>query len=203
MRSLQPQGCSWRLAGRTMAIVLGPLLWLMHAGVGAQSISPVMPAGSAAGSSSGAALAAVTPVAAVPVAAAVAVPDYHPSMGDLMTMAVQPRHIKLGLAGAQRNWAYATYELSELRNAFNRIGRTIPKYNGADTPAVLDAMTHAPLDSLEQAIRAGSAAQFKQAYAVLTATCNACHISQNHAPVVIKVPDAASYPDQDFRTPKR
>ena len=34
---------------------------------------------------------------------ATATADYHPSMGDLMTMAVQPRHIKLGLAGQQKN----------------------------------------------------------------------------------------------------
>ncbi len=31
-------------------------------------------------------------------------PDYHPSMGDLMTMAIQPRHTKLGLAGQHKNW---------------------------------------------------------------------------------------------------
>jgi hypothetical protein len=47
-------------------------------------------------------------------------PDYHPSLGDLMTMAVQPRHTKLGLAGQARNWPYAQYELSELRNALAR-----------------------------------------------------------------------------------
>ena len=63
--------------------------------------------------------------------AAAPTPDYHPSFGDLMTMAVQPRHIKLGIAGAAGNWAYAAYEVSELKNAFARIARTIPSYNGA------------------------------------------------------------------------
>lgn len=51
-------------------------------------------------------------------------PDYHPSMGDLMTMAVQPRHIKLGLAGKYQNWIYAKYELGELRNGFTRVDHT-------------------------------------------------------------------------------
>jgi len=46
--------------------------------------------------------------------AVAAQPDYHPSLGDLMTMAVQPRHIKLGMAGKARNWEYAAYETSEL-----------------------------------------------------------------------------------------
>jgi hypothetical protein len=127
------------------------------------------------------------------------VPDYHPSMGDLMTMAVQPRHIKLGLAGSRKNWTYAAYELSELRNAFARIGRTIPKYQSTDTGAVATAMTKAPLDALAQAVTEKSPVQFATAYAQLTRACNDCHSSQNHGAVVIQVPKEAIYPDQDFR----
>src|SRR5947209_18290221 len=81
-------------------------------------------------------------------------PEYHPSLGDLMTMAVQPRHIKLGLAGQRRNWAYAAYELSELRNAFGRVGRTVPVYRDVDLPSLITALTAAPLDAVDQAIRA-------------------------------------------------
>ena len=126
-------------------------------------------------------------------------PDYHPSMGDLMTMAVQPRHIKLGLAGRQNNWPYAAYELNELRNAFARIARTIPKYQTMDTAEMMTALTKAPLDALDQAITSTNPAQFKAAYAQLTQTCNACHLSQKHGAVVIKLPDAAMFSDQDFR----
>ena len=130
-------------------------------------------------------------------------PDYHPSMGDLMTMAVQPRHIKLGLAGRQNNWAYASYELSELRNAFARIARTIPKYQTMDTAEMMTALTKAPLDTLEQAIKTSNGTQFNAAYAQLTQACNICHQSQKHAAVVIKIPDAAMFPDQDFRPAPR
>jgi hypothetical protein len=126
-------------------------------------------------------------------------PEYHPSMGDLMTMAVQPRHIKLGLAGQQKNWAYASYELSELRNAFSRIARTIPKYQVMDTAEMMTALTKAPLDALEQAITTTNSARFGAAYEQLTQACNACHLSQKHGPVVIKIPDAAMFSDQDFR----
>ncbi len=83
-------------------------------------------------------------------------------MGDLMTIAVQPRHIKLGLAGKQKNWQYATYELSELRNAFARIARTIPKYQNMDTAEMMTALTQAPLDTLAEAITATSSAKFKR-----------------------------------------
>jgi hypothetical protein len=125
-------------------------------------------------------------------------PDYHPSMGDLMTMVVQPRHIKLGLAGKQQNWVYAKYELSELRNAFARIARAIPQYQSIDTAALTTAIMQAPLNTLEQAIDANSATQFTAAYAQLTQACNACHRDRNHAAIVITVPDAAMFPDQDF-----
>jgi hypothetical protein len=125
-------------------------------------------------------------------------PEYHPSMGDLMTMAVQPRHTKLGIAGRQKNWTYAAYELSELRNAFARVGRTIPIYRTTDTAALLDGMTREPLAALEKAIHDADANRFESAYASLTAACNACHRSQEHAMVVIKVPRGEPYPDQEF-----
>jgi hypothetical protein len=139
--------------------------------------------------------------AAAPVSSPSATPDYHPSMGDLMTMAIQPRHIKLGLAGKARNWNYATYELSELRNAFARIGRTIPVYQNADTVALISTLTDAPLAALKIAIDAREESQFASAYRQLTQACNACHVSQNHAAVVIRVPVSSMYPDQDLQAP--
>ena len=129
--------------------------------------------------------------------------DYHPSMGDLMTMAVQPRHTKLGLAGKDGNWVYATYELSELRNAFARIVRTIPQYQTMDTAALVAAMTKVPLDEIDRAIKASNKAQFVAAYARLTQACNACHQSQSHAFVIIKVPETGMFPDQEFRPVSR
>jgi hypothetical protein len=125
-------------------------------------------------------------------------PDYHPSMGDLMTMAIQPRHTKLGIAGRHKNWTYAAYELSELRNAFARIARTIPSYRNTDMTALIDAMTREPLAGVEQAIHAADSKRFDLAYEHLTAACNGCHRSQDHAVVVIKVPHGDIYPDQDF-----
>ncbi len=126
-------------------------------------------------------------------------PDYHPSMGDLMTMAVQPRHTKLGIAGRARNWPYAAYEVDELKNAFNRIARTIPSFNGNDTAALVASRIRGPLEHAEAAIKARDGRRFDAAYAEVTDACNVCHRSLNHDAVVIKAPDAAAYPDQDFR----
>jgi hypothetical protein len=144
---------------------------------------------------------AQTPTPGAPASAVLAQPEYHPSLGDLMTMAVQPRHLKLGIAGREKNWAYAKYEVSELRNAFARVARTIPVYRNADLAALTSALTTEPLKGVEEAIAAGDPGKFKAAYAKLTSTCNACHLSQEHPMVVIQIPGASTFPDQDFHVP--
>lgn len=148
---------------------------------------------------------AVTAMAAVLLAAPFgtvraqnAQPDYHPSLGDLMTMAVQPRHIKLGLAGRARNWAYLTYEAGELRNAFNRIARTVPTYRNSDMAGMVAANIKDPLDHLDAAIKAEDGRRFDAAYAEVTHACNTCHQGLGHPEVVIRAPEALFYPDQDF-----
>ena len=55
-------------------------------------------------------------------------PTYRPGLGDLMTMTVQPRHMKLGLAGREKNWAFAAYELHEMEESFERVARYWPQW---------------------------------------------------------------------------
>jgi cytochrome c556 len=129
-------------------------------------------------------------------------PPYEASFGDLMTMAIQPRHLKLGLAGQEKNWAYADYELRELQGAFKRVGRAIPIYRATDMTALIAATTAAPIAGVATAIKNGDAAKFAEAYGQLTATCNACHQSTGHDAVVIQVPHTSAYPNQDFRPAK-
>ena len=63
--------------------------------------------------------------------------SYHPGLGELMTTLVQPRHIKLGLAGAAQNWAYAAYALGELRETFDDVGKLVPKHGNLDIPPAI------------------------------------------------------------------
>ena len=125
-------------------------------------------------------------------------PDYHPSFGDLMTMAVQPRHTKLGISGHARNWPYAAYESSELRNAFIRIGRTIPEYRTVNLSTMFTSSTTGLLDLVDAAIKAKDGPAFDAAYVKLTSACNACHAALEHDYVVIRAPTGTPYPDQDF-----
>jgi hypothetical protein len=127
---------------------------------------------------------------------------YHPGLGELMTAFVQPRHIKLGLAGGQQNWAYAAYELGELRETFDDVAQLVPKHGNLAIPEMIGATMKQPLDALDKAIKDKDASAFTTAYAQLTAGCNACHQSADHPMIVIKVPSEADFPDQDFHPAK-
>jgi hypothetical protein len=128
---------------------------------------------------------------------------YRPGLGDLMTMTVQPRHIKLLLAGHELNWPYAKYELKELQEAFDRVARAVPRYRGLPMGGLIDAIAKGPMDELAKAIDAKDEVAFDAGYEKLTQGCNACHEAANVGMVVIKVPSASSFPDQDFRPLKR
>jgi mono/diheme cytochrome c family protein len=127
---------------------------------------------------------------------------YHPGLGELMTAFVQPRHIKLGLAGNEQNWAYAGYELDELRESFDDVGKLVPKHGNLAIPAAIASTVRPPMAALDAAIKAKDPAAFTEAYGELTASCNACHQSGDHPMIVIQVPSGSPFPDQDFRPPK-
>jgi hypothetical protein len=117
-------------------------------------------------------------------------------------MTVQPRHLKLGIGGQEKNWPYAAYEGHELEEAFERIAKLVPKWREFDIPQLLAATVKQPLDDLEAATKAGDGQRFVAAYRQLTDACNACHKSTNVGVVAIKVPDASAFPNQDFRATK-
>lgn len=125
--------------------------------------------------------------------------DFKPAMDDLMTMLVQPRHIKLYYAGQAKNWTLAAFQLNELRAALARIGRTIPTYRSIGVDTAVSAIFADKIKAVDAAIKAADAAQFTAAYGEMTGACNACHAGMEHPFLVIKVPDAMNYPDQEFR----
>jgi len=141
----------------------------------------------------------MTPSPLTDVSSAPAPVPYVPSMSDLMTSSVQPRHVKLSLAVHDENWTYATYEVSELRGAFKRIIRTIPVYDQKTNTEALMAMVMPPLDLLQAAIKAKDGPAAKKALTSLTATCNACHQQTlNRTYIVIVDPKKTAFPNQDF-----
>jgi hypothetical protein len=124
---------------------------------------------------------------------------YVMGMGDLMNTLIQPRHTKLGLAGRAENWPLANYALSELRQVFTGIAKAVPKFRGMPVGDLVDLALTQPLKAVEAAIKEQDAQKFAAAYDQVTQGCNACHMELDHPYVVIKTPDAAAFPNQDFK----
>jgi hypothetical protein len=129
-------------------------------------------------------------------------PGYRPGLGDLMTMTVQPRHIKLAIAGKEKNWTYAAYELHELEEAFERAAHSWPQWRTVPIREMMQLITHDPMAALLQSIKDADAGEFAVAYGQLTDGCNACHKAANRGVIVIKTPEASPYADQDLRPVK-
>src|SRR5215468_480189 len=121
----------------------------------------------------------------------------HPAaLGNLMTAFVQPRHIKLGLAGSEQNWSYAAYELDQLRETLADIAEILPKYRDLSIPDLITSTVKEPLAAVNRAIQAKDANQFSAAYGQLAKSCNDCHESYDRAVIVLQPPTATAFPDQ-------
>ena len=124
---------------------------------------------------------------------------FNPQLSALMSMLIQPRHAKLGLAGQAENWALAGYMFKELKAGFGVVGCAVPRWKGLPVPDLIEASVEPTFAVLDFAIKAGEPRQFTESYAKLTQACNNCHTTMDHPFVVIKSPDASSWPNQDFR----
>jgi Spy/CpxP family protein refolding chaperone len=142
---------------------------------------------------------ALAAAASVTLTAAVAqtAPPFTPSLGDLMTILVQPRHAKLALGGQARNWDYAAFAVHELEESFERIEKLMPRYRDQSMSDLLKIVQE-PIEAVEAAIKAKDAGRFDAALARLTQACNDCHRTTDHAMVVIQVPRTSAFPNQSF-----
>jgi len=117
-----------------------------------------------------------------------------PTIADIMTQQ-QMRHIKLWFAGRAGNWPLADYAIDQLKDGFDDIdqrlgGGTVGKAVG---PAIA---------ALEKAVEAKDRAAFAAAFDQLSAGCNGCHRSLDHAFIVIQRPALLPYSDQSFVPPR-
>ena len=119
---------------------------------------------------------------------------YQPSLADIMAHQ-QERHIKLWFAGHAANWPLADYEIGELSDGFDDVGKML----GGD---IVKQHVGAPLDALQKAVDGKNSAAFAAAFDSLSAGCNACHRTLDHAFIVIARPTVLPYSDQVFAPPK-
>lgn len=119
---------------------------------------------------------------------------YQPSLSDIMAHQ-QERHLKLWFAGHAGSWPLADYEIGELSDGFDDVGKML----GGD---IVKQHVGGALDALQKAVDGKDSAAFAAAYDQLSAGCNACHHTLDHAFIVIARPTVLPYSDQVF-TPQR
>ncbi|HEX4042698.1 MAG TPA: hypothetical protein VHY10_13430 [Xanthobacteraceae bacterium] len=115
---------------------------------------------------------------------------YQASLSDIMAKQ-QERHIKLWFAGQAGNWPLADYEIGELGDGFDDVGKML----GGD---IVKQHVGAALGALQKAVEAKDSAAFAAAFDKLSGGCNACHHTLDHAFIVIGRPTTLPYSDQVF-----
>jgi len=117
-----------------------------------------------------------------------------PGLGEIMTLQ-QLRHIKLWFAGRARNWPLADYELGELNEGFEDVSKLL----GGD---IIEKNVGATMKDLQKIVDDKNAAGFTAAYDRLSAGCNSCHRTLDHAFIAIQRPTVLPYSDQNFAPQK-
>ena len=115
---------------------------------------------------------------------------YAPGLGEIMTLQ-QLRHIKLWFAGHVGNWPLADYEVDELKEGFEDVSSLL----GGD---IVQQHVGGPISAVEKAIEEKNEDAFTAAFDGLSAGCNACHHTLDHAFIVIERPTSLPYSDQSF-----
>ncbi len=119
--------------------------------------------------------------------------SYKPGFGESMS-SVQVHHAKLWFAGINKNWKLAEFEVHELKEVLE----TIKKYQKERDESQLIDMMNPTLDSVSYAIKNKEEKSFKRSYALLTTTCNDCHLQTKFEYNIVKIPDMQQFSNQDF-----
>jgi hypothetical protein len=117
-----------------------------------------------------------------------------PNIGDVMSFQ-QERHFKLWFAGRAGNWPLADYEIGKLKDGFDDIDKML----GGET---VQKAVGAPISAIEKAIESKDKDSFVRAFDQLTAGCNSCHRTLDHAFVVIQRPTVSPFGNQSFAPQK-
>jgi hypothetical protein len=114
---------------------------------------------------------------------------YRPGLGDQMH-ALQLRHAKLWFAGRAENWQLAAFELEEIGESLDRIGRWHADNEQIPIAAAIKAHMQRGRYAVDQSIRKRDPAAFPAAFDELTNGCNSCHLAAEHGFIVLQRPNS-------------
>ena len=108
--------------------------------------------------------------------------ELQPGLGQLMPL-VSERYWTLYYAAKGGNWGLADYELRGLRNLWQKMSTTRPKYK-----SMLDNFARMVFDPLEKQITAKDFAAFEKTYRDGIDRANKMHVATDHPEIVWKLP---------------
>jgi hypothetical protein len=114
---------------------------------------------------------------------------YRPGLGDQMH-ALQLRHAKLWFAGRAENWQLAAFELEEIGESLDRVGRWHAENEPIPITAAIKAYMRRGRYAVDQSIRQRNPDAFPKAFDELTYGCNSCHRAAKHEFIVIQRPNS-------------
>ena len=79
-----------------------------------------------------------------------------------MIETIQPRHVKLWVAARNGDWAFAAYELGNLKGAFDRLGRAYPVEHNIPLQDLISGLTAPAFEDLHKAIQSKDADSVRQ-----------------------------------------
>ena len=115
-------------------------------------------------------------------------------LSDIMARQ-QMRHIKLWFAGEAGDWPLSDYEVDALKEGFEEIAQLLGD-------EIVRQHVGGAISDLEKSIDAKDRNAFVTAFDRLSAGCNACHHTLDHAFIVIQRPVLLPYSDQSFSPEK-
>lgn len=107
---------------------------------------------------------------------------YLPGLGDLMNASMQVHHTKLWFAGHADNWAFAAYELKEIKESLEDIENFSPEWQDVPVGEMVKSLDSRPSHQVENPVK------FDTAHHQLTEGCNTCHAGSNRSEIKIIEP---------------
>jgi hypothetical protein len=141
---------------------------------------------------------APAPASEAHVASDNAASDGEPELALMMSHLQRYSH-KAFLAADARNAPLADFYLHETEEVIEQIVREVPGYEGYPVGSMMAALMERPLEELEQTVREGRWSEVRPRVEAVVASCNTCHVSTDHAYLVMTPGlEAADTYNQDF-----
>jgi uncharacterized protein (DUF2225 family) len=130
------------------------------------------------------------------------VESFEPDLGDIMVN-LHLHHAKLYFSGQNENWELASYQLDEIKEGLHKVEELHEHFKELkNSPKNLRHLTDQGLTDIEAAIKEKNKSNFMAGFKHLTVSCNQCHQATGHAFIVVQVPTAIMFSNQNFSKTK-